>query len=184
MCNAADQLCYAPASGACSDAGVLGPGPDDGDGGPVGDSCFGHAPFVVCVGPPAGPQRWNAPTPIDTDVCPAALGGQLVDVGTVPACAMVATDMQITGSVDVHGSRPLVLVSLGSISIAGTIDVASHASKRGPAANTACTPPGGGTPDVRGVGGAGGSFHGRGGDGDVPSVDPMHLPNRALDPLP
>lgn len=184
VCNAADQLCYAPASGACSDAGVLGPGPDDGDGGPSSNMCYGHDPFKVCVGPPAGFQRWTSRTVIDTDACPTNLGGQYVNVGTVSVCALVASDFDIATTVEAHGSRPLVLVSLGAIVIAGTIDVGSHPGKRGPASNTACTPPAAGTRDTRGIGGAGGSFRGRGGDGAVPTVDGSHPPALALDPIP
>jgi len=173
-CNAADQLCYAPATGACSETGD--------DGLPKTD-CFGSGPFRVCVAPPGGPQSWTAPVQIDTDACPAALGGQLVHVGAVAVCAVVGTDIAIGDRVDVHGSRPLVVASGGAIAITGKIDVASHGGTRGPAANTACNPPGGGPPDMRGVGGAGGSFRGRGGDGAVPPVDASHPPNHALDPI-
>src|SRR2546430_629819 len=49
VCNAADQLCYAPATGACSETGD--------DGLPKTD-CFGSGPFRVCVAPPDGPQSW------------------------------------------------------------------------------------------------------------------------------
>jgi hypothetical protein len=180
VCNAADQLCYAPASGACTDAGLIRPDDD----GAVPGMCYGHDPFKVCVGPPAGLTRWISRTVIDTDVCPTDLGGQYVNVGTVPVCALVATDFDIATTVEVHGSRPLVLVSLGAIAIAGTIDVASHAGKRGPASNTGCIPPAAGTRDMRGIGGAGGSFRGRGGDGAVPAVDGSHPATLALDPIP
>src|ERR1044071_1534181 len=129
VCNAADQLCYAPAAGACTDAGILGPGPDDGDGGPVSGTCYGHDPFQACVGPPAGPQRWVTRTVIDTDTCPPDLGGQTINIGPVGVCAVVATEIAITTTVETHGSRPLVLVSLGAITINGTIDVASHRSE-------------------------------------------------------
>lgn len=182
VCNAADQLCYAPASGACTDAGPI--GPDDGDGGPDPSMCYGRDPFKVCVGPPADFQRWISRTVIDTDACPTALGGQSVNVGTVPVCALVASGFDIATTVEAHGSRPLVMVSLGAIAITGTIDVASHPGKRGPASNTACTPPPAGTRDMRGIGGAGGSFRGRGGDGAVPAVDAGHPATLALDPIP
>jgi hypothetical protein len=65
------------------------------------------------------------------------------------------------------GSRPLILVAVSTITVAATLDVASHrvsgqhgAGSPSPECTFGTLPPGG-----NGGGGAGGSFGGRGGDG-------------------
>jgi hypothetical protein len=63
----------------------------------------------------------------------------------------------------VHGARPLVILSLTTLDIGSTLDVASHNSQRGPGSDPAdCTNT---APTGTGGGGAGGTFGGKGGGG-------------------
>src|SRR5262249_22497541 len=81
-------------------------------------------------------------------------------------CVLSATDITLSGTLVATGTRPLVLVATGTITVSGTIDVGSHLaviSTRGAGADpSACviTP----APASTG-GGAGGSFGSKGGDG-------------------
>ena len=85
------------------------------------------------------------------------------------ACFVIGTAITIASGVTVaaSGSRPLVLVATASITIAGTLDVASHqGGTAGPGANVGCgtsgTAPTGSS--MGGGGGAGGSFMSAGGN--------------------
>jgi hypothetical protein len=116
--------------------------------------CFGtSSEDTVCltIGPTA---PVTLPVAIDTDgaTCsPYVLSG--------PAgCVIAATDITAAGTIVVTGTKPLILVATGTISISGTLDVASH---RGGTLGAGHDPPA----CVAGGLGAGGTFGGMGGTG-------------------
>ncbi len=87
-------------------------------------------------------------------------------------CLVVATSIGISATLDVIGSKPLVLWSATTIEVTGVIDAASRRSapaKLGPGANfVGCEDVRGdqtGTPTVFGAGGGGGGFGTAGGQG-------------------
>jgi len=83
-------------------------------------------------------------------------------------CVIAATRITIPAAVtlDVTGARPLVLIANETLTIAGALDVASHAVPRkpGPGAAAAVCPAFATAPSTQG-GGAGGTFAGVGGAG-------------------
>lgn len=92
-------------------------------------------------------------------------------------CELIGTDLTIdaAGSITAHGSRPLVLVAMSTLTIAGVVDVSSHSGSNviGAAADeSSCTVKNG---SVQGAGfntsggGAGGSFGSLGGAGGAPA---------------
>ena len=147
-------------------AGGDGDGTDDGS---VSGACYGNGLVRICLATEPSDDR--------------TLTGQL-DTGTSPLCAL-ATDVTSGGAgvcivagarltvpaattLRVVGTRPLVLIAQETITIAGTVDAASHRGQpAGPAANfSGCI--GGSSPGSNG-GGAGGSFAGVGGAGGGPN---------------
>ncbi len=120
--------------------------------------CLAHAPTTALdVGFVRGVS-----TNVGSNDCVDLVGPQANDY-----CVMAATSITITGEISAKGSRPLVLLSTGDISISGTLDAASHVvvgiPSKGPGADPGACPvvttPGGTG------GGAGGSFGSSGGDG-------------------
>jgi len=127
-------------------------------------TCFGAAGSFLQVCLPSLPTAslaLSGSLNTSTDArCIAPLG---LDV-----CVIAATAIDVTGTVNVSGTRPLILLAAaGSIAIpsGATLDVASHrGGKLGPGAN----PPGCGIGAMDATstgGGAGGSFAGKGGRG-------------------
>src|SRR5258708_5713929 len=85
--------------------------------------------------------------------------------GTFDACFLVGTDVTVpSGTSSVTGTRPLVLLATGTVTVTGTLDVASHSGSDGAGANSSACDPGFAPQDGAG-GGAGGSFGTKGGDG-------------------
>jgi len=84
-----------------------------------------------------------------------------------PVCVIAGSDVKIQNFLSAEGDRPLVVLSLSTLDVTGTIDVASHRSGSpqtfGPGAITATCPDVGALADTGA--GAGGSFGGKGGDG-------------------
>lgn len=129
--------------------------------------CYGTGIVRVCVTQaPRQPLMVAAPSMIDTDQSNAC-----TVITADGYCAVVATDITIAATLRVTGSRPLVLVADGSITVAqaGVVDVGSH---RGavPELGTGAEPKTCGVGSPPGVsstsgGGAGGSFADLGGDG-------------------
>src|SRR5215831_10185137 len=110
------------------------------------------------------PRPIDHPTVIDTD----RAGDCAPDaVGSSAYCILAGSSITIMGAqlLSAHGSRPLVLMSSGAITVAGTIDVAGHVmgmpQPTGPGVPPAmgpsspCVPA---TAAAAGGGGAGGSF--------------------------
>ena len=128
-----------------------------------GSNCFGAGLVRTCLGePPAAPR--SLATAFDTDSADC-----VVEQGW---CLVAATELSVT-SLRVTGSRPLVLVATGSITVDGVLDVASRRTATGfelgaAASSPACVP--GQTPSAGG-GGPGGSFGGRGGNGGAGTLN-------------
>lgn len=128
---------------------------------PPGQFCFGaNNPLVKpCFATnPTGTVTLSADFNTDTGPCDTTLN-------SIAACVKSGGDIELpSGTVHVTGSKPLVLVASGSISIGGTLDVASHiGGQTGAAADgSACHAS---TGQSTGGGGAGGSFGGQGGNG-------------------
>lgn len=126
-----------------------------GDGFDAGAFCYGTlAPACFPMAPTGGVTLTGA---LDTTTDARCSTG--------PVCAIGAETLVID-TLDVTGSRPLALVAMTTLTIAGKLDASSTPNRIGPAANSmACsipTPAGnGGNPG----GGAGGSFGTRGGTG-------------------
>lgn len=100
---------------------------------------------------------------------------------------MIASNLTIAATVTAHGSRPLVLVAMGTLTVTGRVDVSSHRSVVGAAANDAsCASTNGGLPQGVGAstsgGGAGGSFGTAGGAGGPPGGSGSDVaPQAAID---
>ena len=130
----------------------------------VPGDCFGAGLVRPCLAePPASPR--TLATAFDTDSADC-----IVEQGW---CVVAATELSVS-ALRVTGSRPLVLVATGSITIDGVVDVASRRTATGfelgaAASSSACVP--GQTPS-EGGGGPGGSFGGRGGNGGAGTLNP------------
>lgn len=128
------------------------------DAGPI---CFGHGLISICPARmPTTGATITTTVAFDTDAtnaCTEVIGG---------LCVVEHTDVTIAGAGTVRatGSRPLVVLATGDMTIAGTIDVASHRATAtiGAGADVGCAS--GVLPATFG-GGAGGSFVGTGGRG-------------------
>jgi hypothetical protein len=135
--------------------------------------CFGPAPFVVC--PTVQPTQ---PLDIDSNIttngtaqsCDTGRGVVMTIAGT-ESCVLAGTDITFSGSSTrgSSGSRPLVLIATGTITIAegDTLDARGATIGPGPGSNPSdCgAPPSGMVSGGNGGGGAGGSFGSKGGSG-------------------
>ena len=126
-------------------------------------NCFGASLVNTCLPAlPAAPR--TLATAFDTDSADC-----FVDKGW---CVIGATELSVS-ALRVTGSRPLVLVATGSITVDNMLDVASRRTgntvELGAAASSpTCIP---GQPAAHGGGGAGGTFGGRGGNGGVGTLN-------------
>jgi hypothetical protein len=160
-------------------------GRDTGSGSGDASSCLGPAGWALCLTTPPTNQL-VLPTTIDTKPtssdCLSSPPASWSSAGQPDACMIVAASITISSSVTVTGSRPLVLAATGSITVAGTLDVASYSlgaigQKQGPAANSASCDAFLSAPIVGGPyggGGAGGSFGTLGGRGGFGNGDPAN----------
>lgn len=122
---------------------------------------------VCLVSPPSGDIVITGEQSINTDKeGMAPLECKPLAANSSEVCAIAGQSITVSSNalLSASGSRPLVLIGATSITIDGTIDVASHrGGQQGPASGL----PGcnnGQNPSAQG-GGQGGSFGGRGGDG-------------------
>jgi len=114
---------------------------------------------------------------VDTDLGkpnPPGLSCAPLSAGDDNICVLAANSITIEqgNTLLAHGTRPLALLG-HSITINGTVDVASHivGGQRGPASNlTGCNP---GTAANNAGGGAGGTFVGQGGKGGEEGGSPI-----------
>ncbi|MDQ3366995.1 MAG: hypothetical protein M3680_16350 [Myxococcota bacterium] len=182
LCSFVDAACpggraYGPSSGPHSNQCVGGsvddamreldapPAPDD--------VCYGAANGLVRPCFPSAPTGTRVvDSAIDTDPNSADCA---TTVTNTSACVIAGAAIQITGTVEVSGSRPLVFVATGAVEISGILDASSDraatadpgqhyaTSRIGPGANPAACAAG--TPPTTSAGGAGGSFATLGGTG-------------------
>jgi hypothetical protein len=145
------------------DAGIAdGPRNDTfGDVGPDG-YCYGSSLVRVCfASPPSGTVVPNS-ADLDTD----GSSDCAVTTNATSWCVLAGGDVNIMHNIVVHGSRPLVVVATGSITVATTLDVASQrGSTTGPGAGADAPGCNASGSIPLGGGGPGGSFGGTGGPG-------------------
>jgi hypothetical protein len=156
-----------------------GPPPADARDGDVGEEtppdarvCFGEGNYEVCLQAITPLPPLDLPATLSTDAAPCLTpvpaSFWAKTTGQPDSCVIVAESIQVPATTTVTGSRPLVLVATGTITIAGALDLSSRQGivELGPAANwglcPAPTPPGGA---AAGGGGPGGSFQFAGGNG-------------------
>ena len=175
--------------------------PGNGDGGldakvftdapPAGTVCAGQAgaPLHICA-PEATLTglAYSIAIDINTDDDSMCTFVDVMQNRQGALCVIAATDLTLAsaGSITAHGSRPLVLVAMGTMTIAGTVDVSSHQGVLGAGANyPACVPvaaaqqaPGSSTSG----GGTGGSFGSRGGAGGAPGNGGATIAAAPVDP--
>src|SRR5262245_61626247 len=103
------------------------------DGPSDGATCVGVGISVCLDAPPTSPVTVTSTTTLGTSVAssctaivPQQLGPEL--------CVVAGTSLMITGTLNVTGSRPLVLLATGDATISGTVDVSSHRTRSGPGA--------------------------------------------------
>jgi hypothetical protein len=143
--------------------------PDAPDGTPQ-PVCFGAATGLVkpCfASAPTGDVRLA--TALNTDTSPMCMAPMSGGDGF---CVIAGASITVEASVGVSGSKPLVLVAVGTIDVSSRLDVASHHNPAAPFATTqigaGSAPSGGcnaGTAPGANGGGAGGSLIGLGGTG-------------------
>ena len=150
--------------------------------------CFGGGTFYFCLDAvPTGDEPLDNDDPIDTTACTGS-SRTVTMIGNTSVCLIAADTITLgTGvTVDVTGSRPLVLVGVTSITITGSIDASSYDNNVGPGGNAmACTTTGidGTTNGGGGGGGAGGTFGslgGAGGAGTAGATDGGKPPTAAI----
>ena len=172
---------HSAASALASDAAVDGASIDD-PGNP--NFCVGDAMVMACLTQmPATPLMIDGTRMIDTDGPDCAQDA----VGSSASyCILAGTSITIAArqTLSAHGSRPLVLMSSGAITVTGTIDVAGHLTGMPqvtgpgvpPATGPLCAPA---TAAIKAGGGSGGSFGsigGRGGADAPPTSNPGGVP--------
>jgi hypothetical protein len=144
---------------------------------PDAQQCFGSFVKVCPSALPTTPIVVVAVGPdLDINTDAGASASPLCDPGIASYCVVAATAITIatTKKIRGHGARPLVLVALGSFELFGDIDVSSStdgAFRGAGASMTVCSTPAAPTPATVNSGGFGGSFGGRGGDGEIVDGD-------------
>jgi hypothetical protein len=139
---------------------------------PPGQVCFGTSPsslFTMCYPPaqvPAAAFSVGASRSINTTACN---NGVVATSHGVEACVFAGSTITISSNVVATGTRPLVFVAVGDLTVAlgGTLDVSSNRNRVGANGDaTTCNPAGAGMNATSGGGGgAGGSFATAGGSG-------------------
>jgi hypothetical protein len=131
-------------------------------------TCAGTGATQLCFPAPADPVTISGTLNTDTSTQCASTAPVSGWTGGPDSCFIVGTDVTIAAT-QVTGSRPLVVVASGDITVTGDLDAASHrGGQSGPGATTqTCTgytrAP---TASTNGAGGgAGATFRTRGGDG-------------------
>ena len=168
FCAFVDNLCpsglrYGDRSGPLSNQCVG--GQSDGGVETIGDGslCYGTGLVVACfTAPPMGMQTLASNVSVNTESSPQC---QTV-ANSTDWCVIAAQSITINAGVTVAatGARPLVLIATETLTVNGSIDVASHRNANvGPAADAPGCNAGGAPTGTSG--GAGGSFGGVGGNG-------------------
>jgi hypothetical protein len=145
---------------------------------PPGEVCFGTLAYdricYLAANVPAGSKPYQVVLDVDTDDGPTCNGNMNL-AGTVPGnpCIIAAGDIELQGAeLDVHGSRPLIILATApdgiSIDSSSLIDAGANDNGGGPASPAACP---GTTVAAQKSGGFGGSFLALGGKGGLGSGD-------------
>ena len=179
VCAPATQTCErtaVPADASVDDASEL-DAPVDApemvtvDAPPDAAPCYGAGLITICPSAPVTDSlAITANTTLDTDTSPLCI---VYSGGELDVCVVAATTISIAATQRLHaiGTRPLVLLATGAMTIDGTLDVTFGAG-----ANPAtCVAP---TAATGKQGGAGGSWQGRGGSGGnaVSGTGPVAAP--------
>lgn len=132
---------------------------------PDGALCYGTLITRCYEAPPTGALALSSTIDTATDVrCDVLAQPDGTEVCLVAGATIVIDAAGFTAA----GARPLVLLAAETITVTGTLDVASRGATFGAGANPpACGTEGGGATGRHGGGGAGGSFGTRGGSGGV-----------------
>jgi hypothetical protein len=160
------------------------------------DDCLGSGDFRVCLNAAPVNNRnlsGNFNTNAGNALCASGAAvpiGWTTTFGQPDACFVIANQLAITGTLNVTGTRPLVLVGVNTLTVNNNIDASANGTVDGPAGPSAlCGAPTAAENHVDGGGGgAGGSFMskgGNGGDGDASDnqADGGNSPNAdAADP--
>jgi hypothetical protein len=123
---------------------------------------------------------------LDTENCTGSLGGVVVGqgAGNPELCVMRAGDftVQSGATLTIRGRRAAVLVALGRMTIAGTIDAAARGPIPGPGASLTATVPRGGSggPNTAQGGGGGGHAVTGGLGGPIENGDTQHPGGMAI----
>lgn len=162
---AADGMCRAP-DGSCSVEpvadGAVDTVPSD-----TGAFCYGQGIVQFCL--PTEPTGVRAlVTTIDTDT---DCDGSVFQTNGPEACLVMGGTLSLM-NVRVTGTRPLVVLASDTITLAGTIDVASRRIDAGAAAGSNDATCEGTANFVVSAGGNGGSFGGLGGKGGLGGTNP------------
>lgn len=142
--------------------------------------CFGIGLVMVCPTAPITSPLTTVTETIDTTTSSRCIAY----TGTAPGslCVIAGTSVSIPVGTTLRavGTKPLVILATNSLSVAGTIDVAS---RRGQPSGAGAQPAAcsAGTAATATQGGAGGSFGGRGGNGgDVLAAGPASATTTAV----
>jgi hypothetical protein len=131
--------------------------------------CGGSGTFQVCY-PQLPSSERSLPTTLNTDtssLCHSSQPMGWAGQGQPAACVVIGTNLYVSNTTRVAGSRPLVLFARESIVVAGTLDASSKKSGSRGAASPASTCNAPVLAPGVGGGGAGGSFMTLGGDGGM-----------------
>jgi hypothetical protein len=147
--------------GGGSDGGVIPDAPPD------AQVCFGSYPSV-CFSTPADVPTAALTLPQEIDTMSSPLCGTRNNQPTF--CVVAARGLTIgAGTVRAYGARPLVLLSTTTFDLTGTLDVSSTsgvvAHPTGPGVVDIASCADGAVTPTKSSGGYGGSFGGKGGDG-------------------
>ncbi|HEY5947757.1 MAG TPA: hypothetical protein VIV40_19790, partial [Kofleriaceae bacterium] len=169
-CPAGQRCEMSPSGGAFCGGSALSADANDG---PSGDTCFGVGlVHDVCLMPAptldvmiAGDRTINTAT-VGSGNCDSIIA----QAGGPSLCVLAGKTIDVANAARLFGigPNPLVLVATDTITVNGTIDVASRLTTLTPGAGadtTCASDPGVNGGNGAGGGGAGGSFGGRGADG-------------------
>jgi len=147
-------------------------GPDASPDGPPPDAqqCFGPYLNVCLSALPTMPLIISATdSDVDINTDTGASASPRCDTGISNYCVVAATTINIVANkkIRAHGARPLVLVAIGQFDLFGEIDVTSSQDGTVQGAGASPTTCAGMQNATMTSGGFGGSFGGRGGDGET-----------------
>jgi hypothetical protein len=151
---------------------------------PIGNFCLSNATVTACLAEvPTTSLTISATRMIDTDKAGDCTPGTVSS--SAQYCILAGSSITIAGgqTLSAHGSRPLVLMSSGAITVTGTIDVAGHLLGVPQAVGPGVPLCGAGLAPTNVGGGYGGSFGSLGGSGGADfNNDPGGVPSGTIVP--